>query len=106
MKLESKYLKSSSDKNSYFLNSLLISKIAATGIMNALFVKKRSSKLAAYSNEEIGKLLDTTEDIIKRTVNRISDGNFNADPTCTNKKYPCEYCAFAAICRQRRYSRD
>lgn len=88
------------------LNSLLISKIAATGIMNALFVKKRSSKLAAYSNEEIGKLLDTTEDIIKRTVNRISDGNFNADPTCTNKKYPCEYCAFAAICRQRRYSRD
>ena len=88
------------------LDRLLISKIAATGIMNALFVKKKSAKLAAFSNDEICDLLDSTEAVIKNTVNRISDGDFNADPACSHKKYPCEYCAFAAVCRQRKYSRD
>lgn len=88
------------------INSLILSTIGASGVLNSLFVKKKSAKLAAYTSEELNSLLDETEDVIRGTVNRIADGDFDASPACINKKYPCEYCAFAAICRRRRYSKD
>lgn len=88
------------------IDALLSSRIGASGILNSLFVQKKSAKLAAYTDEELDKLMDATETVIKSTVNRIARGDFDAYPTCINKKYPCEYCRYAAICRRRRYSRD
>ena len=88
------------------LNALLVSKITASGVINSLFSHKKSSKLASYSKEQINELLDDAERVIENSVNSMTYGYFNAEPACINKKYPCEYCSFATVCRRRRYSKD
>lgn len=80
----------------------LISGIEASGIMNALFLEKKSAKLQAMASEALEELLEKARSVSADSVSRMGKGVFSAKPQKNGKSYPCEYCAFASVCRNKK----
>ena len=86
------------------MTSLLLC-IETSGIMNSLFVKKKNARLQAMTDEALDELLSKARSVSSESVSRMGKGVFSAKPQKNEKTYPCDYCAYAAICRKEKHDK-
>ncbi len=80
----------------------IASEIKSSGILNTTLTENRKlpKKIIQCMTDDINEKLESVQEVVKNSVNRIFSGDFKPSPSSEDGS-PCKYCKFGPICRQK-----